>query len=108
MSENVIELFEETGAISKGHFLLSSGKHSAYYIQCARLLQYPIYTEKLVQRLGEKLTGDYDLVVGPAMGGIILAYEMARYFNVRGIFGEREQGTMRLRRNFHVKQGERV
>ncbi len=108
MGEPMLEIFKNTGAISKGHFLLSSGKHSEYYIQCAQVLQYPAYTEQLVRNLAEKLNTSYDLVVGPAMGGIILAYEMARYFNIRAIFTEREQDNMKLRRDFSIKQGEEV
>lgn len=103
------ELLKETGALLEGHFLLSSGKHSDGYIQCARLLMYPDKAEKAIEMIAEKLRDiDFDLVVGPAMGGIIVSYELARQMGKPSIFVEREDGEMALRRGFTIKPGQRV
>ncbi|ACB86310.1 orotate phosphoribosyltransferase [Natranaerobius thermophilus] len=104
----IMEIFEQTGAITHGHFLLTSGRHSDCYVQCAQVLQYPYYTEQLVQELGKKLPGDYDMIVGPAMGGVILSYEMARYYNVKAVFSERQKGKMTFRRGFEISPGQKV
>lgn len=104
------ELLKETGALLNGHFLLSSGLHSDGYVQCARLLQYPDKAEKVIEVLAEKVKDlDIDLVVGPAMGGVIVAYELARQLGKPAIFTERDdQGNMSLRRGFEIKKGTRV
>jgi orotate phosphoribosyltransferase len=107
--ENIIELFKETGVLNKGHFILTSGRHSSTYLQCARLLQYPAAAETAVKELAKKLEGlNIDTVVGPALGGILLSYEAARALKVRSIFTERVNGLMTLRRGFQVKPNERV
>ena len=103
------ELLKETGALLEGHFLLSSGKHSDGYVQCAKLLMYPDKAEKAIEIIAEKLKDiDFDIVVGPAMGGIIVSYELARQLGKPSIFVEREDGEMTLRRGFDIKLGQRV
>ncbi len=104
------ELFESTGAVLRGHFLLSSGLHSPVYIQCAKLLQHPELAERVCRALAAKARalGPVQAVVGPALGGIMVAYELARALGVRGMFAEREGGRMSLRRGFEVSPGERV
>ena len=104
-----ISIFTISGALMEGHFKLTSGRHSNRYMQCAQVLQYPNYTEKLAAHLAEKFAADkIDVVIGPAMGGIIVAYEVARQLNVPGIFCERENGQMVLRRGFKLENGSRV
>lgn len=106
----VLEALQTTDAVLDGHFILSSGKHAARYIQCARLLQHPDLAERVCQLLGERAQacGPIDAVVGPAMGGIVVAYELARVLGVRGLFTERQDGQMTLRRGFEISAGERV
>ena len=107
--KEILEILERTGVLQEGHFVLTSGLHSNRYLQCARALQYPwesqILAQAIVERLGER---DVDVVVGPAMGGITLAYEVARLLGVRGLFTERQEGRMTLRRGFVLKPDERV
>ena len=109
----VMKEFEETGAILKGHFKLSSGMHSDTYVQCARLLMYPNRAEKLCKmlaaRVDEKLAGvKIDLVVSPAMGGVIIGYELARQLGVPQIFCERVDGKFEFRRGFEVPKGANI
>jgi orotate phosphoribosyltransferase len=102
---------EQAGAIQKGHFKLTSGVHSDTYIQCAQVMQYPGFMHNLCSELGKKFRGDdIDVIVGPAIGGIIMAHVMARVLGpwVRAIFTERENGKMTLRRSFEIKEGEKV
>ncbi len=112
LSENRIkEIFLKTDAFLEGHFLLSSGLHSPYYLQCARVLQYPYYAEILCREIAERVKDsgiDVDLVIAPAIGGIIVSYETARHLDVRGIFAERENGELTLRRGFFIREGERA
>ena len=91
----------------EGHFLLTSGRHSDKYMQCAKLFQNAEISEKFAKELASKFDG-IDLVVGPAIGGIILAYEVSRQLGVPNIFAERENGAMKLRRGFSVDKGDRV
>lgn len=103
------KIFEKAGALLKGHFTLTSGRHSDKYMQCAQVLQYPEYTEKLAKELAKHFEKDgIELVVGPAMGGIIVSYEVARQLGVRSIFCERENGKMALRRGFVINPGQKV
>lgn len=103
------ELLKETGALLKGHFLLSSGKHSDTYIQCAQLLQYPDKAAEFLEPLAKQLSElDFDIVVGPAMGGVVVSYELGRQLNKPAIFVERENGDMTLRRGFKINPGDRV
>lgn len=107
--ERVIEILEKTEALKKGHFLLTSGRHSDQYMQCAQVLQYPQYTEEICGGLAEEFKSDkIDLVVGPATGGIIMAYEMARQLGTPTMFTERENGEMVLRRGFAIPKGAKV
>jgi orotate phosphoribosyltransferase len=107
--EQAIEIFTKSGALMEGHFKLTSGRHSNRYMQCALVLQYPQYTEQLALHIAEKYAGDkIDFVIGPAMGGIIVAYEVARQLKVPGIFCERENGRMVLRRGFKLEPGHKV
>ncbi len=110
-TEEVMRKFEEAGAIQKGHFKLTSGVHSDIYIQCAQVMQYPEFMNNLCSELGKKFRGDdVDVIVGPAVGAIIMAHVMARVLGpwVRAIFTERENGKMTLRRSFKIKKGEKV
>ncbi|RKQ60586.1 orotate phosphoribosyltransferase [Thermovibrio guaymasensis] len=109
--DKIKEIFLKADAFLQGHFLLSSGLHSPYYLQCARVLQYPKYSEilckELARRIKEKVS-DFDFVIAPAIGGIIVSYETARHLGVRGIFAERVDGRLTLRRGFEIKPGERA
>jgi orotate phosphoribosyltransferase len=108
-AEEVRELLRATGALWEGHFLLSSGLHSSRYIQCARLLQYPWHAETVGRALAEKVRDlSVDVVVGPALGGILVAHELGRALGVRALFAEREGGKLALRRGFSIAPGERV
>lgn len=103
------EILEKTGVLQTGHFLLTSGKHSNKYMQCAKIFQHPDISAEISKALAEKYDGyDIDIVIGPAVGGIILAYEVARQLEVRALFAEREGGAMTLRRGFEIKPGSRV
>jgi orotate phosphoribosyltransferase len=107
--EAILETFREAGALLDGHFLLSSGLHSPKYLQCALVLQDPARAERLCSRLARAFTDDrVETVVGPAMGGIVVAHELARALGARAIFAEREEGRMRLRRGFALRPGERI
>lgn len=102
-------IFKQTGLMLEGHFLLTSGRHSNRYMQCAKLFQYPEYSEMICKDLAGRFAGQkIDMVVGPAVGGIIMSYEMARQFNVPNIFAERENGAMTLRRGFSIPEGAKV
>lgn len=107
--ERILEIFKETGVLMEGHFLLSSGRHSAKYLQCAKIFQYPKYSEEVSKALAEKFLDDkIDIVIGPAIGGIILSYEVGRILNKKTIFAERENGVMSLRRGFTIEPGSKV
>ncbi|OMH40471.1 orotate phosphoribosyltransferase [Desulfurobacterium indicum] len=110
--EEIKEIFLKANAFLEGHFLLSSGLHSPYYLQCAKVLQYPEYAEVLCKEIAEKvkeLEVDIDFVIAPAIGGIIVSYETARHTGVRGIFAERKDGVnLVLRRGFEIKPGEKA
>ena len=106
----MLEMLQVTGAVLDGHFILSSGKHTGCYIQCARLFQYPDRAQRICSLLAERVRSlqPIDAVVGPALGGILVAYELARTLGVRGLFTERQDNVMALRRGFEIKAGERV
>lgn len=109
MEKVIIDILKECDALLEGHFLLSSGRHSDKYCQCAKLLQYPDKAERVLKVVSEQLKNvEFDLVVGPAMGGIVVAYELARQLNKPGIFSERQDGVMTLRRGFEIKKGQKV
>ena len=104
MNQNeIIEVFQDAGALLRGHFLLSSGLHSDQYLQCARVFEHPKKSEQLCRALADQLKDNkITAVIGPALGGIIFAYEMARILGVRALFAERESGKMCLRRGFNL------
>lgn len=105
----ILNMFKETGALLKGHFILSSGLHSSQYLQCALVLQYPEYARLLGETLANKFTSDrIDTVISPALGGLIIGYEVARALKIRFIFTERKDSGHRLRRGFRIEPGERV
>ena len=107
--EDILEVFRKAGALLEGHFLLSSGLHSPTYLQCARVLEDPATAERLCGQLARGFADDrVECVVGPALGGILVAYELARALGARALFAEREEGQMRLRRGFAIRKGERV
>ena len=108
--EDVQKIFEQAGAVRKGHFELSSGLHSSTYIQCALVLQYPNQAEILGRALSELFANlQVSCVVAPAMGGITIGYEVARALGVRSLWVERDRsGQMALRRGWELKPGERV
>lgn len=107
--EFVIEILKDCGALLEGHFLLSSGRHSDRYCQCAKLLMYPDKAEKVLKITAEKLKNvDFDIVVGPAMGGIVVSYELGRQLNKPAIFSERDNGIMTFRRGFEITKGQKV
>ena len=113
MSEDLLAVFKERGALLEGHFLLSSGLHSPRYLQCARVLMDPALAMRLGNELGDALRPLLDgmpaaAVVSPAIGGIVVGHEVARALGSRGIFTEREDGRMTLRRGFDVAAGEGV
>ncbi len=104
-----LELLKKSNALLSGHFMLSSGKHSDGYVQCARLLQNPQMAEEALKPVVENLRKlEIDKVVGPAMGGIIVAYEIGRQLGKPAIFTERVDGKMTLRRGFEISKGEKI
>jgi len=110
--EEILSHFRQAGALLEGHFLLSSGLHSPVYLQCARVLQNPeraaLLGSALAKMVRDEITGDIELVVSPAMGGVVVGYEMARQLGVDGIFTERARGEILLRRGFEIPEGARV
>ena len=110
--EQILDHFRQAGALLEGHFLLSSGLHSPVYLQCARVLQNPkraaLLCKALAKMVRDEITGDVELVVSPAMGGVVVGYEMARQLGVEGIFTERVQGEILLRRGFEIAPGAKV
>lgn len=109
--DEVLTIFRESGAILEGHFVLTSGLHSPVFLQKARVFMHADRTEKLCRALAEKIEaevkGPIDYVVGPAVGGLIPAYETSRHLNVPAVWVERENGRFRLRR-FEMEEGARV
>jgi orotate phosphoribosyltransferase len=114
--EKVLTLLRESEAMLEGHFLLSSGRHSDKYFQCAKLLQYPDRAAAALSGVAEKIKGDIqagrlviDAVAGPAMGGIVVAYELGRQLGLPAFFTERgNDGVMALRRGFEVYAGQKI
>jgi orotate phosphoribosyltransferase len=107
--KQVLDIFNNSGALLKGHFLLTSGIHSAQYLQCALVLQNPGYAALLGAEIAERFRPENaDVVVSPAVGGIIVGYEVARALGINAIFAEREAGAMVLRRGFSLPEGSKV
>ncbi len=108
-NEQILEVFKKTEGILHGHFLLTSGRHSDTYMQCAKLFVHPEESAYLCGALSEQLKEfKADAVVSPAVGGIIMGYEVARQLGVKNFFAEREGGGMTLRRGFALEKGMRV
>lgn len=110
MTENeVLDIFIKTDALLNGHFLLTSGRHSNQYFQCAKVLQHPDLTSKVCSVIAEFFKSyEIDTVISPAMGGIIVGYEVARQLGKKSIFTERENNIMTLRRGFSLSKNEKV
>ncbi len=108
--KEILDIFKKTDALLEGHFLLSSGLHSQYYVQCAKVLQYPEYAEMLCKELAKAFKKEkVDVVIGPALGGIVISYELARQLKTKSLFTERDSlGKMILRRNFSLHPTDRV
>lgn len=110
-TEQVLQEFREAGALLEGHFILSSGLRSPVFLQKMFVFQDPVRTERLCKALAEKVTaafGKIDIVVSPAVGGIVPGYETARQLDAKAIFVEREEGRFQLRRGFEIPEGARV
>ena len=108
-NEKKLEILKKIEVMREGHFLLTSGRHSDKYMQCARLFQYPEYSQMFCAELCEAFKNTkIDLVAGPAIGGIIMAYEVARQLEVKNVFAEREEGKMTFRRGFEIEKGQNV
>jgi len=108
-TDEAMHIFTSSGALLRGHFIFTSGRHSDVYMQCAQVLKYPEYTERLAKHLASHFRNDaLDIVIGPAMGGITVAYEVARQLGAIALFAERENDKMALRRNFTIAPGQRV
>jgi len=106
-----LNILKKTNALLEGHFVLSSGLHSSKYIQCAKLLSHPHLAEKICKSLANKIKKNFksiDLILAPAMGGIIIGYEIGRLLKKETIFCERVNGKFILRRGFHIKKGSKV
>ncbi len=107
--EEKIKLLEDAHVLQTGHFRLTSGRHSDKYMQCARVFEDAKYSEPICKDIADAFRDEkIDLVVGPAIGGVIISYEVARQLGVRNIFAERENGAMTLRRGFAIEPGTRV
>ncbi len=107
--ERIIEILKEAGVLLEGHFQLTSGKHSNKYLQCAKIFKNAKYSEELCKDLAEKYADKgVDVVIGPAMGAVIMAYEVSRHLKVPNFFTERENGEMTLRRGFQIEKGQKV
>ena len=109
--KNSLKVLKKTNALLKGHFVLSSGLHSAHYVQCAKLLSQPKFSKKFVNSLAIKIKKKFkkiDLILSPAMGGIIVGYEIGRILSIETIFCERVNKKFTLRRGFSIKKNSRV
>ena len=106
-----LDILRKTNALLEGHFVLSSGLHSSKYIQCAKLLSFPYLAEKICKSLANKIKKNFkkiDLILAPAMGGVIIGYEIGKILKKETIFCERVNGKFTLRRGFSIKKGARV
>jgi len=106
-----LKILKETNALIEGHFILSSGLHSSKYIQCAQLMSKPNHAVKICESLANKIKNEFnnfDLILSPAMGGIIVGYEIGKILNKQTIFSERVNGVFKLRRDFKIRKGDKV
>ena len=109
--ENSLKILKETNALIQGHFILSSGLHSPQYVQCAQLLSKPFEAEKFCNSLADKILEEFkeiDLILSPAMGGVVIGYEIGRLLKKETIFSERVNGKFKLRRGFEISKGSKV
>ena len=109
--EESLKILKKTNALIEGHFILSSGLHSSKYVQCAKLMSIPNEAVKICQSLAEKIKREFthfDIILSPAMGGIIVGYELGKLLNKRTIFSERVDGEFKLRRDFKIEKGNKV
>jgi len=107
--ERALTLFRESGALLEGHFQLTSGLHSNQYFQCAKVLQYPVSCQELCAEIARRFHESWiQVVIAPALGGIIVGQEVGRQLGARTLFTERKDGAMQLRRGFEIRAGERV
>ena len=110
-SEESLKILKETNALLEGHFILSSGLHSPKYVQCAKLMSNPAKAKEICISLSEKILKeikDIDIILSPAMGGIIIGYEIGRLLKKEKIFSERVNGKFKLRRDFLIKKNQKV
>ncbi len=106
---DILEIFRSTGALLEGHFVLTSGRHSTTYFQCAKVLQYPEYLTLFSRMIADHFeTEIIDTVIAPAIGGIVIGTDVGRQLGVKTIFTERKDETMKLRRGFGIEKGERI
>ena len=106
-----LKILKETDALLEGHFILSSGLHSNQYVQCAKLLSHPEKAKVVCASLSEKIKNNFsniDIVLSPALGGIVVGYEIGRQLNVKTIFAERVDGKLTLRRGFSITRGSNI
>ena len=106
-----LDILKKTNALIEGHFILSSGLHSSKYIQCAKLLSFPYLAKEICSSLAKKIKKKFktiDLILAPAMGGVIIGYEIGKLLKKETIFCERVNGKFILRRGFHIKKGSKV
>ena len=109
--EESLKILKETNALIEGHFILSSGLHSSKYVQCAQLMSKPNQAIKICESLAKKIKkefNDFNLILSPAMGGIIVGYEVGKILNKQTIFSERVNEKFKLRRDFQIKKGDKV
>ncbi len=110
-SEESLKILKETNALIEGHFILSSGLHSSIYVQCAQLMSKPEQALKICESLASKIKKEFveiDLVLSPAMGGVVVGYEIGKLINKNSIFSERVNGEFQLRRDFKIQKGSKV
>ena len=110
-SEESLKILKETKALIEGHFILSSGLHSPKYVQCAQLMSKPSQAVQICESLAKKIKSklnDIDLILSPAMGGIVVGYEIGKLLGIETIFSERVNGEFKLRRDFKIKKGTNV
>ena len=106
-----LKILKEANALIEGHFILSSGLHSPQYVQCAQLMSKPDKAKKICESLSKKIKNEFsefDIILSPAMGGIVLGYEIGRLLNKETIFSERVDGEFKLRRDFSIKKGQKI
>ena len=109
--EESLKILKKTEALIEGHFILSSGLHSTKYVQCAQLMSKPYLADKICESLAEKIKNEFsnfDLILSPAMGGIVIGYEIGRLLKKNTIFSERVNGEFQLRRDFEIKKNSKV